>query len=284
MESDSDRHRPPGEAAGLLPTPAWRNRLYREGLTDRPWSAGDNINLSVGQGDIQMDPLQLANAYAAIGNGGRLLRPHVGMQVVDTAGRVVQEISPGARRQIPVDSAYRSAILAGLNDAAQSPGGTSYAVFGGFPVPVAGKTGTAERGIGEEDQSWYAVLAPYPNPRIVVAVTVERGRIRRRLRGPVALGILSEYFKAEAKPVGGGGGSSNEPDRSPRGAGAQYPSAAAPSIAERLGIPYMDPFCSSPGWPWALFSIFTLTDATLNDVPAIRTTSSNARASTSRSA
>ncbi len=53
-----------------MPTPAWRNRLYREKLTDRPWSAGDNINLAVGQGDLQADPLQMAVAYAAIANGG----------------------------------------------------------------------------------------------------------------------------------------------------------------------------------------------------------------------
>ncbi|MGH2980901.1 MAG: penicillin-binding transpeptidase domain-containing protein, partial [Solirubrobacterales bacterium] len=195
----------PGEAEGLLPTPAWRNRLYRKGLTDRPWSAGDNINLSVGQGDVQVDPMQLAAAYAAIGNGGRLLRPHVGMQVVDTSGRVVQEINPGARRRVPVDPAYRSAILAGLHDAAQAPGGTSYTVFGGFPVPVAGKTGTAERP-GQEDQSWYAILAPYPNPRIVVAVTVERGGFGVDSAAPIAQGILSEYFHARAKPVSGGGG------------------------------------------------------------------------------
>ena len=92
-----------------------------------------------------------------------------------------------------------------MHAAAQSPGGTSYSVFGGFPVPVAGKTGTAERP-GQEDQSWYAVLAPYPNPRVVVAVTVERGGFGVDSAAPVALGILSEYFKAKAKPVGSGGG------------------------------------------------------------------------------
>jgi len=195
----------PGEAEGLLPTPAWRNELYRKDLTDRPWSVGDNINLSVGQGDVQVDPLQLANAYAAIANGGSLLRPHVGMQVVDSAGRVVQEIDPPPRRQIPVDPAYRTAILDGLHAAAQSPGGTSYSVFGGFPVPVAGKTGTAERP-GQEDQSWYAILAPYPKPRIVVAVTVERGGFGVDSAAPIAQQILSEYFNAKAKPVSAGGG------------------------------------------------------------------------------
>ena len=197
----------PGESAGLLPTPGWRNRLYRKGLTDRPWSVGDNINLAVGQGDVQVDPLQLADAYAAIGNGGTLLRPHVGMQVVDTAGRVVQELNPSPRRHIPINPGYRSAILDGLHRAAQSPGGTSYAVFGGFPVPVAGKTGTAQR-TGQADQSWYSVLAPYPNPRIVVTVTVERGGFGVDSAAPVAEQILSQYFHAKAHAVGGANGGS----------------------------------------------------------------------------
>jgi penicillin-binding protein 2 len=197
----------PGESAGLLPTPAWRNRLYRKKLTDRPWSVGDNINLAVGQGDVQVDPLQLADAYAAIGNGGTLLRPHVGMQVVDTSGRVVQELNPSPRRHIPINPGYRSAILDGLHMAAQSPGGTSYAVFGGFPVPVAGKTGTAQR-TGQADQSWYSVLAPYPNPRIVVTVTVERGGFGVDSAAPVAEQILSQYFHAKPHAVGGANGGS----------------------------------------------------------------------------
>jgi penicillin-binding protein 2 len=197
----------PGESAGLLPTPAWRNRLYRKHLTDRPWTVGDNINLAVGQGDVQVDPLQLADAYAAIGNGGTLLRPHVGMQVVDTAGRVVQELNPSPRRHIPINPGYRSAILGGLHAAAQSPGGTSYAVFGGFPVPVAGKTGTAQR-TGQADQSWYSVLAPYPNPRVVVTVTVERGGFGVDSAAPVAEQILSQYFHAKAHAVGAANGGS----------------------------------------------------------------------------
>ncbi|MEK6250513.1 MAG: penicillin-binding protein 2 [Actinomycetota bacterium] len=197
----------PGESSGLIPSPSWRNRLYRKGLTDRPWSAGDNINLSVGQGDVQVDPLQLADAYAAIGNGGTLVRPHVGMQVVDTAGRVVQELNPPPRRHIPINPEYRSAILDGLHMAAQSPGGTSYSVFGGFPVPVAGKTGTAQR-TGQEDQSWYSVLAPYPNPRVVVTVTVERGGFGVDSAAPIAEQILSQYFHAKARAVGGANGGS----------------------------------------------------------------------------
>jgi len=190
----------PGEQPGLLPTPAWRNELYREDLTDRPWSAGDNVNLSVGQGDLQADPLQMAVAYATIANGGTVPRPHVGMVVEDAAGRVLREIDPAPARQVRLDPEWRETILAGLHDAAQSPGGTSYAVFGGFPVPVAGKTGTAERP-PYADQSWYVVLAPYPDPEIVVAVTFEEGGFGADTAAPAALQILSEHFEKEAKPV-----------------------------------------------------------------------------------
>ena len=194
----------PGEQPGLLPTPAWRNELYREGLTERPWSAGDNVNLSVGQGDLQADPLQMAVAYATIANGGTVPRPHVAMQVEDAAGRVLREIEPHPPRRVRIDPEWRETILAGLHDAAQSGNGTSYSVFGGFPIPVAGKTGTAERP-PYADQSWYVVLAPYPDPEIVVAVTFEEGGFGAETAAPAALQILSEHFEKEAEPVEGGG-------------------------------------------------------------------------------
>lgn len=190
----------PGEQPGLLPTPAWRNQLYREELTERPWSAGDNVNLAVGQGDLQADPLQMAVAYATIANGGTVPRPHVALQVEDPAGRVLREFEPPPERSIKIDPEWRETILAGLHDAAQSPNGTSYGVFGGFPVPVAGKTGTAERP-PYADQSWYVVLAPYPDPEIVVAVTFEQGGFGADTAAPAALKILSEHFGKNAEPV-----------------------------------------------------------------------------------
>jgi penicillin-binding protein 2 len=190
----------PGEQAGLLPTPAWRNQLYREDLTERPWSAGDNVNLAVGQGDLQADPLQMAVAYATIANGGTVPRPHVALQVEDAAGRIQREFEPRPARSVEIDPEWRETILAGLHGAAQSPGGTSYGVFGGFPVPVAGKTGTAERP-PYADQSWYVVLAPYPDPEIVVAVTFEQGGFGADTAAPAALQILSTYFDETAEPV-----------------------------------------------------------------------------------
>lgn len=195
----------PGESSGLLPTPEWRNQLYKEGNTDRPWAIGDNIQLAIGQGDLQTDPLQMATAYAALGNGGKILKPHLNLQEEDSAGRVIKETEPEIVREIPLDPTYRDSIMAGLHDAAQTPSGTSYKVFGGFPVPVAGKTGTAERP-PNGDQAWYAVLAPYPKPKIAVVTTVEQGGFGADSAAPVALQILSAYFDKQAKAVSGGGG------------------------------------------------------------------------------
>ncbi len=197
----------PEQAEGLVPSKQWRDQLYKEGETERPWSVGDNIQLATGQGDLQTNPLQMAIAYAALANGGTIVTPHVGLEVEDAAGRVLKEFDPPARRHVHMDAGYREAILEGLHEAAQSPGGTSYAVFGGFPVPVAGKTGTAER-VGHADQSWYLVLAPYPNPRIVTAVTFEEGGFGAESAAPAALQILESYFHKHAGGVAGPNGGS----------------------------------------------------------------------------
>jgi len=183
----------PGGAEGLLPSQHWRNQLYREGGTDRPWSAGDNVQLATGQGDLQTNPLQMAVAYAALGNGGTIVTPHLGLEVDDAAGRVLKEFESRSRRHVRMDPTYRAAILEGLHDAAQGGRGTAVDVFGGFPIPVAGKTGTAQR-TGHEDQSWYGVLAPYPDPRIVTFVTMEEGGFGSESAAPAALKILKAYF------------------------------------------------------------------------------------------
>jgi penicillin-binding protein 2 len=200
----------PGAEEGLLPSKQWRNQLVKEGGAEgRPWSAGDNIQLATGQGDLQTNPLQMAIAYAALGNGGTVVTPHVGKEIDDSAGRVLKEFAPPPRRHVKIDPQNRSVILEGLHEAAQTPGGTSYEVFGNFPVPVAGKTGTAQR-VGHADQSWYIVLAPYPNPKIVTAVTIEEGGFGAESAAPAALQILEAYFNkhttGSAGPNGGSPG------------------------------------------------------------------------------
>jgi penicillin-binding protein 2 len=196
----------PGENAGLVPTPRWRNRLHKQDPDgQRVWSPGDNINLSVGQGDLQANPLQLAVAYAAIANGGRVVVPRIGQRIEDAGGRALQELKAPAARRLDVNPEFRQAIMDGLRGAASAPGGTSTSVFKGFPIPIAGKTGTAEKGDGRADQSWYVALAPYPSPKYVVAVTDEAGGFGAETAAPMARSILADLFGVQNDEGGEGG-------------------------------------------------------------------------------
>lgn len=211
----------PGEAAGLLPTPEWRNQLYEDAAdpgspcgkervfdpardcfeTDREWSVGDNINLSIGQGDLSATPLQLAVAYAALGNGGDVVRPHLADRAENAAGEVTQTIQPAPQRQMDLDPAVRQVIMDGLTQAAMEPLGTSYGVFGGYPVDIAGKTGTAEKGGLIPDQAWYAALAPAENPKYVVVTTIENGGFGAETAAPAAREILNQLLGVKGSEI-----------------------------------------------------------------------------------
>jgi penicillin-binding protein 2 len=216
----------PDELPGRIPTPAWRNRGYVQfsrcvkrrdptpieisqgvcGFMDRPWTVGDNINLSVGQGDIAANPLQMAVAYATVANGGRVLRPRLGLRIEDASGRALQQLEAPTARRVKIAEGNRQAILDGLYGAANEAGGTSTAVFEGFPIEIAGKTGTAEKGAGRADQSWYVALAPYPNPQYVVAATDEAGGFGADTAAPMVRRIMAELFNVdETRLVAGGG-------------------------------------------------------------------------------
>lgn len=206
----------PGEVRGQghVPSERWRNEGFAEfqrckererptpheislgacGFVDRPWGPGDNVNLAIGQGDLAASPLQMAVAYAAIANGGYIVTPHLGQRVEDNEGRALQEFDAPRRRRVEIDARYRQAILDGLRQAAQGASGTSTSVFKGFPVPIAGKTGTAERGPGRPNQSWYLSLAPAGNPQYVVAVTFETGGYGAETAAPAARKIWAALY------------------------------------------------------------------------------------------
>ena len=177
--------------------------------TNRPWSIGDNISLAVGQGDVQVTPLQLAVAYSAIANGGTIVRPHLGLDVENQDGTVLQKINPPATRHININPLYLDEIRQGLRAAASQPGGTSYAVFGNFHQQVYGKTGTAQyidaSGV-EVDYSWYACFVPATatTKPIVVVVTVEKGGFGAVAAAPVARQLLSQWFYEQPGPYQAG--------------------------------------------------------------------------------
>ena len=227
----------PGEYAGNVPDWKWREQRAEDerdcrrkrkiplgadvfaaaaagcGISDmRPWSVGDNINLSVGQGDVQASPLQMAVAYSALATGGRVPRPHLGMQIEDNTGRLVQRVQPGAARRVDMDPADREAVLAGLLASTTESGGTSVDVWKGWDqgrFPVYGKTGTAETfddGV-PYDQSWYVCWirdTTRPNdPGVVIAVTVEKGGFGAKSAAPAARLIASRFFGQKAEFVAG---------------------------------------------------------------------------------
>lgn len=180
----------PNSASGQVSNPE-----VVEEIEKRPYNIGDNMNLAVGQGATLASPLQMALAYAAIGNGGYVVTPHLGKRIDNARGQAIQDIEQPARRRVSLNPKYTSQILQGLNQAAQAPGGTSYDVFADFPVKIAGKTGTAETPRG--DQSWYVALAPYPNPRYVVAATVERGGFGAESAAPAVRQILAQLLRVK---------------------------------------------------------------------------------------
>jgi len=202
----------PGEIGGTIPDRRWRREMREAeikcekrkgtpcGISDkRPWSLGDNINLSVGQGDLQASPLQLAVAYAAIANGGRVVRPHLGLAVEDAGGSEITRIpAPGARR-VAIDSGDRRAVMDGLHMSTIGDG-TSARVFADWNqdrFPVFGKTGTAER-LPRPDQSWYAAYVPHAARPIVIAATVEDGLYGSDSAAPIVCRMLATWFHQKA--------------------------------------------------------------------------------------
>jgi penicillin-binding protein 2 len=180
----------PGEYGGVVPTPGWLRRTFQD-PAERIWYEGYSVNLSIGQGYLAVTPLQLAVAYSALANGGTVVRPHVARAILTPNGRALRRLRFPPRRRLHLTSA--DGIRQGLYDAAHAAGGTSAAIFGSFPVAVAGKTGTAQTPAGS-DHSWYASWAPAWNPRVVVVVLIEHGGFGAEAAAPAAREIYSAFF------------------------------------------------------------------------------------------
>ena len=181
----------PGESGGLVPTPAWVKRTQ-----NLPWYEGTSITLAIGQSFLQVTPLQMAVAYAALANGGTVVRPHVAKAVLDPAGRVVRPLRFKPVRKLKLVGLQT--IRDGIVGAANSPGGTSASIFAGFKPMVAGKTGTAEAPPGS-DHSWYASWAPVGSPKYVVVVLIEHGGFGAQAAAPAAKEIYQALFPTASR-------------------------------------------------------------------------------------
>ncbi len=175
-----------------------------------PWTVGYNMDLAVGQGALLTDPLQMAVAYSTLataymnGGEGTVVTPHLGKQIDETDGGLLQTLS-FPERKVHLNDYDLSLVMEGIHDAASEPGGTSAEVWAGWNQsqhPVYGKTGTAEHA-GKEDQSWYMCYIGDPKHPIVIAVTVEEGGFGAETAAPIARLIASQWFGAPEKFVAG---------------------------------------------------------------------------------
>lgn len=211
----------PGERSGRVPDRTYRQsvweankneycRRYRE-TKDRLfedlcargylWRPGDSINMSIGQGDVEATPLQMAIAYAAVANGGKVLVPHIGKTISEPDGTVVRRIKPKTKRSLKSSASTKAYIRSALR--ATVDRGTASYPFRGWPtgsIPMAGKTGSAEID-GKQPYSWFASYGPTTNPKYVVVAAIEEAGFGSQVAGPVVRRIMDELFNQKPLPI-----------------------------------------------------------------------------------
>lgn len=177
-----------GESAGFLPTSEWKKKT-----TGENWYIGDSYNMAIGQGGLLVSPLQIANATAAIANGGKIFRPYLVSQIIDSQGKQILSASIGPKliNQGMFSNSSLQTVQQGMRMTTQT-GGSAYSVFGpDFPLEVAAKTGTAQFGNEGKTHAWFTSYAPYNDPQIVLTVIVEGAGEGFEAAAPVAKDILA---------------------------------------------------------------------------------------------
>lgn len=176
-----------GEAAGLVASREYKEKAYHD-----PWYLSETLDAAIGQGFNLVTPLQEAVLYSEVANGGIRYRPYVVSRVVASDGKTVQTFRPEEVGRVQISQNNIDLIRQALHEVAL-PGGTAGYVFQGFPIPIAGKTGTAETSRGADD-GLFVCYAPFDQPTIVVFVVMEHGGFGTDCAAPVARRILEAYF------------------------------------------------------------------------------------------
>lgn len=190
----------PGELGGLVPNARWKRLNYAES-----WLTGDTYNMAIGQGYVLVTPLQMANVYAAVANGGTLYRPHLVREILDADGNVVKVTPPEVIGTLDMDREFMGLVRAGLRAVVDWDTGTAHDTFDVPGIDASGKTGTAEfcdsypacldrQGRVKTSHAWFASYAPTNNPEIVTVVFVYGGGEGSQVAVPVTNKILRYYF------------------------------------------------------------------------------------------
>lgn len=171
----------PGEQPGRIPTPAWKQKVLLQA-----WTTGDLYNAAIGQGNLEVTPLQLVAGATAVANNGTLYRPQIVRSIVDASGKQIQEIQPEVTNKVDVDPGYFAVVREGMRRSV-TEGANKAARDDCSGLQIAGKTGTAEFGPlieipplngkprppVQQSHSWFVGFAPYDNPQIEVLALVE---------------------------------------------------------------------------------------------------------------
>lgn len=184
----------PGEDGGRIPTKDWKRKWNKNDPEYQIWYPGDSTNMAIGQGDVLATPLQMANVYAAIANGGTLYKPHIVKTVTSPDKGNAKEIKPAKIRNVGIDPAILGIVRSDLVQVVTD--GTGKSAFEGFPldsISVAGKTGSAEM-YGKQASAWFVAYAPADKPQYVVVVMIEEGGHGVSAAAPVARKILENLF------------------------------------------------------------------------------------------
>ena len=189
----------PGEVSGRVPDAAWKKKFNENYPEWAGWLPGDTVNMAIGQGDMLATPLQVVNAYAAVANGGTLLKPHVLDVVLDAEGKPTSLKGERSEiRKVKLSKGQLGVLQRGLLDVTTD--GTAQTVFRGFGESVAGKTGTAQV-YKKDDYAWFVGYAPAEKPKYAVVVLVEQGGHGGSVAGPAARQILGKLLGLSTERV-----------------------------------------------------------------------------------
>jgi penicillin-binding protein 2 len=188
----------PNETRGSrVPDPTWKAAYYKAEV-DKIWKPGDDINLAIGQGDLLSTPLQMAVALSALANDGTVYVPHLGYRILDASGNVIHQIDSEKRSELGMSSDILSTVRKGMRLVTSDPTGTAYSTFKGFPIAVAGKTGTSQKA-PDDDYALFMGYAPADaEPQIVVVAVIEQGGHGSSVAAPVVRKVMEAFFHTQS--------------------------------------------------------------------------------------
>lgn len=194
-----------GEIAGLIPDSEWKMKRFNE-----PWQPGETLSVSIGQGYVDVTPLQLVKAFAAIGNGGFLYRPYIVRKVEGSGGGVLEEFRPELMQKLDIPQHVFDVVKEGLFKVVNEPGGTAFLSKSKLTT-ISGKTGTAQvrafadimkmkceaMDVKDRHHGWFVGYAPKENPQIAV-VTIAEHACHGSSAGHLVHEVIDKYFEKQA--------------------------------------------------------------------------------------